>query len=75
MSMFSKGFTKRTRSFIGQGFTNCIVPSFIQTHYLTNPHVYTPYTPYQAEISQGRLEMLHNYQNVIQDINYGYSCR
>ena len=53
---------------IGQGFTNCIIPSFIKHHYLTNPHVYTPYTPYQAEISQGRLEMLYNYQQIVQGI-------
>jgi len=53
---------------IGQGFTNCNIPSFIKNHYLTNPHVYTPYTPYQAEISQGRLEMLHNYQQIVQGI-------
>lgn len=53
---------------IGQGFTNCNIPSFIKQHYLTNPHVYTPYTPYQAEISQGRLEMLHNYQQIIKSI-------
>ena len=68
MSFLNRTFSNRTRSFIGQGFTNCIIPSFIKTHFLTNPHVYTPYTPYQAEISQGRLEMLHNYQTIVEDI-------
>ena len=53
---------------IGQGFTNCKIPSFISHHFLGNPHVYTPYTPDQAEISQGRLELLHNYQTMIQNI-------
>lgn len=53
---------------IGQGFTNCVIPSFIKHHFLTNPHIYTPYTPYQSEISQGRLELLYTYQNIIQSI-------
>ena len=53
---------------IGQGYQNCVVPAFIQNHFLRNPHVYTPYTPYQAEISQGRLEMLYNYQSFMQTI-------
>lgn len=68
MAALRRSFSTRPLSLIGQGFTNCIVPSFIQNHYITNPHVYTPYTPYQAEISQGRLEMLYNYQTLIQDI-------
>jgi glycine dehydrogenase len=53
---------------IGQGYQNCIIPTFLQNHFFRNPHIYTPYTPYQAEISQGRLEMLHNYQSIVSTI-------
>ena len=53
---------------IGQGYQNCIIPNILTNHFLRNPHIYTPYTPYQAEISQGRLEMLHNYQNIMKNI-------
>ena len=60
--------SQRPLYMIGQGFTNCIIPSFITQHFLLNPHVYTPYTPYQAEISQGRLEMLYNYQQIVKGI-------
>ena len=54
---------------IGQGYTNSFCPIFIKNHFLRNPHIYSPYTPYQSEISQGRLELLYNYQEMVKDIN------